>query len=37
MIFNISIKEELRIENLKHNKMLDPLGQAWQSGSALAA
>ena len=27
----------LSIENLKHNKMLDPLGQAWQSGSALAA
>ena len=25
------------IENLKSNKMLDPLGQAWQSGSALAA
>ena len=25
------------IENLKHNKMLDPLGQAWQSGSVLAA
>ena len=25
------------IENLKHNEMLDPLGQAWQSGSALAA
>ena len=24
------------IENLKHNKMLDPLGQAWQNGSALA-
>ena len=25
------------IENLKHNEMLDPLGQAWQSGIALAA
>ena len=25
------------IENLNHNKMLDPLGQAWQNGSALAA
>ena len=25
------------IENLKHTKMLDPLGQAWQNGSALAA
>ena len=25
------------IENLKQIKMLDPLGQAWQSGSALAA
>ena len=25
------------MENLKHNKMLDPLGQAWQNGSALAA
>ena len=24
------------IENLNHNKMLDPLGQAWQHGSALA-
>ena len=23
-------------ENLKRNKILDPLGQAWQSGSALA-
>ena len=30
----------LSIENLKHNKMLDPLGQAgqaWQNGSVLAA
>ena len=25
------------IENLKLDKMLEPLGQAWQSGSALAA
>ena len=25
------------IENLKHCKMLDPLGQAWQNGNALAA
>ena len=25
------------IENLKHSEMLDPLGQAWQNGSALAA
>ena len=25
------------IENLKHIKMLDPLGQAWQNGSGLAA
>ena len=25
------------IENLKHNEMLDPLGQAWQNGSASAA
>ena len=25
------------IENLKHNKMLDPLYQAWQNGNALAA
>ena len=25
------------IENLKHNEMLDPLGQAWQNDSALAA
>ena len=23
-------------ENLKHNKMLGPLGQAWQNGSASA-
>ena len=23
------------IENLNHHKMLDPLGQAWQTGSAL--
>ena len=28
---------EVRIENLKHKKMIDPLGQAWQNGSALAA
>ena len=27
----------ITIEDLKHIKMLDPLGQAWQSGSALAA
>ena len=26
-----------KIENLKLDKMLDTLGQAWQSGSALAA
>ena len=25
------------IENLNNTKMLDPLGQAWQNGSALAA
>ena len=25
------------IEDLKHGEMLDPLGQAWQNGSALAA
>ena len=25
------------IENLKNNKKLDPLGQAWQNGNALAA
>ena len=25
------------IENLKDNEMLDPLGQAWQNGSASAA
>ena len=25
------------IENLKHSEMLDPLDQAWQSGSSLAA
>ena len=25
------------IENLKHIKLLDPLGQVWQNGSALAA
>ena len=25
------------IENLKHNEMLDPLGQAWQNGSDSAA
>ena len=24
-------------ENLKHNKMLNPFGQAWQNGNALAA
>ena len=29
--------EKRAIENLNHIKMLDPLGQAWQSGSALAA
>ena len=27
----------LVIENLKHSEMLDPLDQAWQTGSALAA
>ena len=31
------LKKVKIIENLKHIKMLDPLGQAWQSGSALAA
>ena len=25
------------IENLKHVKMIDPLGQTWQNGSTLAA
>ena len=27
----------ITIENLKHSKMLNPLGQAWQSGRTLAA
>ena len=38
LIFGL-VKIELftAIENQKHNKMLDPLGQAWQNGSALAA
>ena len=31
--FRITVKT---IEKLNHNKMLDPLGQAWQNGSALA-
>ena len=29
--------DRVNIENLKLDQMLDPLGQAWQSGSALAA
>ena len=27
----------LKKENLKHKKILDPLGQAWQNGNASAA
>ena len=34
---NVEVVTKLLIENLKHNKMLDLLGQAWQSGSVLAA
>ena len=33
----IIIGKPCSIENLKHNEMLDPLGQAWQNGSASAA
>ena len=29
--------DRVNIENMKLDQMLDPLGQAWQSGSALAA
>ena len=29
--------QHFTIENLKHDKMLDPFGQLWQSGSAMAA
>ena len=37
-IFSLrSLFELFEIENLKRNKMLDPLAQAWQSGIALAA
>ena len=33
----LKIENGTCIENLKHVKMLDLLGKAWQSGSALAA
>ena len=29
-------RQQGTIENLNHNKMLDPFGQAWQNSSALA-
>ena len=35
-MFSKGDKERI-IENLKHNEMLDPLGQAWQNGCTSAA
>ena len=34
---DIAVENLLSIGNRKHNKMLDPLDQAWQNGSAPAA
>ena len=43
-ILNKAVKDDIfnwrllaHIEDLKHSEMLDPFGQAWQNGSALAA
>ena len=37
LVYKSNFKVDPSIDNLTLNKMLDPLGQAWQNGSALAA